>query len=103
MAVMSRLTTLLPKSIGEVRWWAMSCASPSTIALLPTPGSPMSMGLFFFLRHSISIIRAISAVRPTTGSSLPSSAACVKSVEKLSSTGVLPAGFFVAVAIRSLF
>jgi hypothetical protein len=31
---------------------AMSCASPSTMAVLPTPGSPMRTGLFFFRRVS---------------------------------------------------
>ena len=58
---------------------AMRCAMLSTMALLPTPGSPMSMGLFFFLRPRISITRAISVSRPTTGSNLPSRAARVRS------------------------
>ena len=90
MAVMSRLTTRLLKSMGDVLWPAMSCARPSTIALFPTPGSPMSMGLFFFLRPKISTTRCISFSLPTTGSSLPSAAALVRSTEKLSITGVLP-------------
>ena len=30
----------------------MRCASPSTIAVLPTPGSPISTGLFFVRRES---------------------------------------------------
>jgi len=30
----------------------MRCASPSTMAVLPTPGSPMSTGLFFVRRES---------------------------------------------------
>ena len=88
MAVMSRLTTRLLKSAGLVLWCTMSCASPSTIALFPTPGSPMSMGLFFFRRPRISQTRCISRSRPTTGSSLSSAAAFVRSVLKLSRMGV---------------
>ena len=93
MDVMSRLTSRLPKSTGDVRRRAMSCASPSTMALFPTPGSPMRMGLFFLRRQRISTTRCISLSRPTTGSSTSSSAAFVRSVEKLSSTGVLLADF----------
>ena len=80
--------TRLLKRIGEVRCFTISCAKPSTIALLPTPGSPMRIGLFFFLLPRISLTRIISFSLPTTGSSFPSAAACVRSVPKLSSTGV---------------
>ena len=52
--------------------FAMSCASPSTIAVLPTPGSPISTGLFFLRRDSTSMTRSISFARPMVGSSLPS-------------------------------
>ena len=76
------------KSMGLVWCFSMSCASPSTMALLPTPGSPINIGLFFFLRPRISMMRCISFSRPTQGSSLPSAAACVRSVPKVSRTGV---------------
>ena len=99
MAVKSRLTTRLLNSSGEVMCLSMSCARPSTIALFPTPGSPMSMGLFFLRRHRISVTRWISFSRPTTGSSFPSWAACVRSVEKLSSTGVFVAPCFLVVVV----
>ena len=46
-------------------------ASPSTIAVLPTPGSPIKTGLFLVLRDSISTTRRISSSRPITGSILP--------------------------------
>src|SRR5437867_579050 len=36
----------------------MSCANPSTIAVLPTPGSPIRTGLFFLRRDRISITRS---------------------------------------------
>ncbi len=49
----------------------MRCARPSTMAVLPTPGSPMSTGLFFVRRASTWITRRISSSRPITGSSLP--------------------------------
>src|ERR1700730_15688124 len=63
-----------------IRW-----ASPSTIAVLPTPGSPISTGLFLVRRESTWITRRISSSRPITGSSLPCSAACVRSWPKRSS------------------
>ena len=49
----------------------MRCASPSTIAVLPTPGSPISTGLFLVRRDSTWMTRRISSSRPMTGSSLP--------------------------------
>ena len=63
-------------------------ANPSAMALLPTPGSPMRIGLFFLRRLRICAIRSSSFSRPTMGSSLPSSAALVRSRPKLSRTGV---------------
>ena len=54
-------------------------ASPSTIAVLPTPGSPISTGLFFVRRARICITRRISSSRPITGSSFPRRAASVRS------------------------
>ena len=56
----------------------MACASPSTTADLPTPGSPMSTGLFLVRRESTWIILSISFLRPMTGSILPSRAFCVR-------------------------
>ena len=61
---------------------AMSWASPSTIAVLPTPGSPIRTGLFFLRRERISITRSISFWRPIVGSSDPSAASCVRSRQK---------------------
>lgn len=63
-----------------IRW-----ARPSTTAVLPTPGSPMSTGLFLVRRDSTCTTRRISWSRPMTGSSLPSRAAAVKSVPNFSS------------------
>ena len=89
MPAMSSPTSRLLCSIGDTFLSAIICASPSTIALLPTPGSPISIGLFFLRRHSISCSRCISFSLPTTGSSLPSSAALVRSIEKRFIVGVL--------------
>src|SRR5216684_916696 len=61
-------------SPSEMRW-----ARPSTMAVLPTPGSPMSTGLFLVRRHRIWMTRSTSPSRPTSGSSEPSEAAWVKS------------------------
>ena len=67
-------------SPSTIRW-----ASPSTTAVLPTPGSPIRTGLFLVRRDSTWITRRISASRPITGSSRPSSAAWVRSTENFSS------------------
>ena len=45
----------------------MRRARPSTMAVLPTPGSPMSTGLFLVRRESTCITRRISSSRPMTG------------------------------------
>ncbi len=68
---------------------AIMSARPSTMAVLPTPGSPMSTGLFFLRRARISMTRSISLARPIVGSSCPSAASCVRSRQKWSSAGVL--------------
>ena len=57
----------------------MRLASPSTMAVLPTPGSPMSTGLFLVRRESTWMTRRISSSRPMTGSSLPWRASSVRS------------------------
>ncbi len=61
------------------------CASPSTIAVLPTPGSPISTGLFLVRRERTWITRRISSSRPITGSSLLASASAVRSRPNFSS------------------
>ena len=67
----SRATTRFSRrpsgtSPRTIRW-----ASPSAIAVLPTPGSPMRTGLFFVRRLSTWMTRRISSSRPMTGSSAP--------------------------------
>src|SRR5690625_5782077 len=49
-------------------------ANPSAIADFPTPGSPISNGLFFLRLLNICDTRCISSSRPITGSSFPSMA-----------------------------
>ena len=68
--------------------WAM----PSAIAVLPTPGSPMSTGLFFVRRDSTSIVCSISDSRPITGSIRSSRAIAVRSVLNSSRVGVSDGG-----------
>ncbi len=58
----------------------MRWARPSTIAVLPTPGSPISTGLFLVRRCRIWMVRRISSSRPMTGSSLPFRARSVRSI-----------------------
>src|SRR4051812_44588751 len=67
-------------SPATIRW-----ASPSTIAVLPTPGSPISTGLFLVRRDSTCTTRRISVSRPMTGSIFPSRARSVRSTAYFSS------------------
>ena len=64
----------------------MRWARPSTMAVLPTPGSPMSTGLFLVRRDSTCITRSISRSRPMTGSSFFSRASWVRLRPNWSST-----------------
>ena len=50
---------------------AMRSAKPSTTAVLPTPASPVRIGLFCRRRIRMSTIWRISSSRPTTGSISP--------------------------------
>ena len=54
------------------------CASPSTMAVLPVPGSPIRIGLFLVRRLRICSTRRISSSRPITGSSFPLRAASIR-------------------------
>ena len=58
----------------------MRSAKPSAMAVLPTPGSPISTGLFFDRRLSTCMQRRISSSRPITGSIFPDCARSVKSI-----------------------
>ena len=55
------------------------CARPSTTAVFPTPGSPISTGLFLVFLERIRIMLRISLSRPMTGSSFCFSAFSTKS------------------------
>ena len=68
---MSSEITRLLRSPSGTSPSTMRRARPSTIAVLPTPGSPMSTGLFFVRRDSTWMMRRISSSRPMTGSILP--------------------------------
>mmetsp|Transcript_10644 Transcript_10644/g.26058 ORF Transcript_10644/g.26058 Transcript_10644/m.26058 type:complete len:231 (+) Transcript_10644:438-1130(+) len=75
----SRLSTRLPRSVSGTSLSFTFCASPSTIAVFPTPGSPIRTGLFFVRRERISMALRVSLCRPITGSSFPSLAIWVRS------------------------
>ncbi len=78
-AAMSSERTRLSLSVSGTSPFTMRCARPSTMAVLPTPGSPMSTGLFLVRRCRIWMVRRISSSRPITGSSLPWRARSVRS------------------------
>ena len=80
MRLLSRNEGTSPRTI---RW-----ARPSTIAVLPTPGSPMSTGLFLVRRQRICTTRSISPSRPISGSSRSFDASSVRSRENSSRCGI---------------
>ena len=81
----SRVRTLTGFSASGTLPSAILIARPSTSAVLPTPGSPTSIGLFLRRRERMSTIWRISLSRPNTGSILPSRARAVTSRVNLSS------------------
>src|SRR5919109_131407 len=91
-APMSSAHTRLPFRPSGTSPATMRCARPSAIAVFPTPGSPISTGLFFVRRERTWMTRRISSSRPMTGSSLPCSAACVRSRPNFSSAWYVSSG-----------
>ena len=63
-------TSAFFSTAGTSLRWIFS-ASPSAIAVLPTPGSPTKSGLFFRRRQRIWIVRSSSGPRPISGSISP--------------------------------
>ena len=63
-----RLYSRLSFSCGGTLPRAIRWASPSAMAVFPTPGSPMRAGLFLFFRHRIPTTISISRSLPITGS-----------------------------------
>jgi len=57
----------------------MRHANPSTMAVFPTPGSPIKTGLFFVLRDKIWMTLRISSSRPMIGSIFPPLTSSTKS------------------------
>jgi len=84
MAPISRATTRFPERISGTSFVAIFWARPSTMAVFPTPASPIITGLFLVRRERIWITRRISESRPITGSNLPSRANLVISLENFS-------------------
>ena len=80
---MSRVRTRLFSSVSGTSPATMRWARPSAMAVLPTPGSPMSAGLFFVRRLRIWMTRSISFSRPMTGSILPARTASVRLMPEL--------------------
>mmetsp|Transcript_69472 Transcript_69472/g.122629 ORF Transcript_69472/g.122629 Transcript_69472/m.122629 type:complete len:216 (-) Transcript_69472:1056-1703(-) len=74
----SRACTCFPCKFSGTFPSTISCAKPSAIAVLPTPGSPIKHGLFFVRRPRTWMTRSISFCRPTTGSRRPARARSVR-------------------------
>ncbi|CRM86895.1 hypothetical protein [Pseudomonas sp. 22 E 5] len=86
----SRLRSSTSLSAGGTSPATMRRANPSTTAVLPTPASPVRIGLFWRRRIRMSTSWRISSSRPTIGSSLPLRACSVRSTVKRLSASCLP-------------
>ncbi|MNP32265.1 hypothetical protein D3C76_1254350 [compost metagenome] len=86
----SRVCRATSLSTAGTSPWAMRSARPSTTAVLPTPASPVRIGLFCRRRVRMSTICRTSNSRPSTGSMRPSRALWVRLTVYWSSAGVLP-------------
>ena len=93
-APISRESTRLFFKPSGTSPFTIRCANPSTMAVLPTPGSPISTGLFLVRRCNTWMVRRISSSRPITGSNLPLSARAVKSIVYFSKAWRLSSAFW---------
>ena len=89
---MSRERSLLSLKLSGTSPPAIRRARPSTIAVFPTPGSPMRTGLFFVRRLMTCMTRRISSSRPMTGSILSMRARAVRSMQYFSRERILLSG-----------
>ncbi|MFB6262359.1 MAG: hypothetical protein ABEL76_01855, partial [Bradymonadaceae bacterium] len=64
---MSSAITRLLCTLSGTSPAAIRLAIPSTMAVFPTPGSPIRTGLFFVRRLSTCNARRVSTSRPMTG------------------------------------
>ena len=80
----------LPRSSGVTLPSTIRCASPATIVVLPTPESPIKIGLFRSLSINVWIKRRISFSRPISGGSCFRLASFVRSRPRRSSTEFPP-------------
>jgi hypothetical protein len=85
----SKVRTATFSSAGGTSPAAIRRAKPSTTAVLPTPASPVRIGLFCRRRVRMSMICRISGSRPSTGSMSARRARAVKSIVYWSNAGVL--------------
>ena len=76
----SSVRRVTSRSAGGTSPAAMRSARPSTTAVLPTPASPVRIGLFCRRRVRMSTIWRISKSRPRIGSILPALACAVRSM-----------------------
>ena len=88
----SSCTTRLSERVSGTSSLTTLWAMPSTMAVLPTPGSPIRTGLFLVRLLRTSMVLSTSSARPITGSSLPSRAIWVRSRLYSSRVGVELAG-----------
>ncbi len=87
---MSSVSSFTAFSCGGTSPRTIRMAKPSTTAVLPTPASPVIIGLFCRRRIRMSTIWRISSSRPVTGSISPLRAFSVRSTANLCSASCFP-------------
>ena len=87
---MSRLKMVAFSKTSGVSPCTILRASPSAMAVLPTPGSPTRSGLFLRRRHSTWMQRSTSCSRPIKGSTSPLRALALRSTQYFPKADSLP-------------
>src|SRR6266850_2096711 len=86
----SNVLNVTSRNCGGTSPDTIRSANPSTTAVLPTPASPVRIGLFCRRRMSTSTTCRISSSRPTIGSISPLRALSVRSTENFARASCLP-------------
>ena len=98
----SKASNLLSFKVSGMSLLIILCAKPSTIAVFPTPGSPIKTGLFFVLLAKTCKVRLISSSLPITGSIFPFIASSVIFLVNLIKALLFASGSFPTAFLPSL-
>ena len=98
----SKANNCVSFNVSGISLFIILCAKPSTIAVLPTPGSPIKTGLFLVRLAKTCKVRLISSSLPITGSIFPLIASSVMSLVNLLSELICDSGSLPVASLPNL-